>query len=157
MDGRLSTTSHRQCLQNLCFFTANTVMNLQVATLKTPETREMLEMQCCILSDIFTSLLSVKLIWFIHITPQEKQVSNRAQKDLMGAKGQFLGSPIIYFPQGFLCSVFSTTHFAKSRCSSFQTGKNQFITEFFWRKLCTGKKQVWNKNRGSPNTLFQLL
>lgn len=149
--------SHRQCLQNLHSFTANTVINLQVAALKTPESIEMLEIQCCVLSDIFTSLLSVKLIWFIHITPQEKQVSNRAQKDLMGAEGQFLASPIIYFPPGFLHSVFSTTHFAKSRFSSFETGKNQFITEFFWRKLCAVEKQVLNKNWGTPNTLFQLL
>lgn len=62
MDERLSCTSHRHCLQNFHFFTANTVIKLQVATLKTPGTIEMLEMQCCILSDIFTSLLSVKLI-----------------------------------------------------------------------------------------------
>lgn len=158
MDGRLSSSSHGHCFQNLHSFPADTVINLQVATLETPETSEMLEIQCCFLSDIFTSLLSVKLIWFIHITPQEKQVSNRAQKDLMGAKGQFPASPIIYFPQGFLCSVLSTTRFAKSRFSSFETGKNQFITEFFWRKLCAEKKQVLNtKLRHSKHIISALI
>lgn len=61
-DGRLSSTSHRHSFQNLPSFTANTVIKLQVATLKTPETTEKLEIHCCSLSDIFTSLLSVKLI-----------------------------------------------------------------------------------------------
>lgn len=51
--------------------------------------------------------------------------------DLMGAQGQFIASPVIYFAQGLLHSLISTRYFESSMVSSLEMGKNKFITDFF--------------------------
>lgn len=93
----------------------------------------------------------------MHITPWEKEISNRAQKDLTGAKGQFIISPIIYFPQGFLHSVLSTRNFANPRFSSFEMVKINSLLIFSEEICVEGKAGVKQNQKHYKHILSALI